>query len=102
MSRTCIDPSAISEGDLIRYVDGEAGEAIIEHVRRCPACAEEAEALGQLQAALLAKLRKRGGAEAKRWADPVVTIAKCKLIGNTICAISNAFGQRGNKLNEEE
>ena len=59
MNETCIDPSAISEGDLMRYIDGEAEETIVDHVRRCPACAREAESLGQLQAALLAKLRPR-------------------------------------------
>jgi hypothetical protein len=39
MTTTCIDPTAISEGDLIRYVDGEAEPAIGDHVRWCPACA---------------------------------------------------------------
>jgi hypothetical protein len=57
MSRTCIDPSAICEGDLIRYVDGEAEDTIVDHIHRCPACVSEAEALGRLQAALLTKIR---------------------------------------------
>ena len=56
MTKTCIDPSAITEGDLIRFVDGEAEDAIVDHVEQCPSCAEEAEALGWLQAALKAKL----------------------------------------------
>ena len=61
MTTVCIDPSAISDGDLMRYVDGLAEAAVVDHVRRCPACAHEAESLGRLQAALLAKLRKRRG-----------------------------------------
>jgi hypothetical protein len=32
MTKTCIDPSAITEGDLIRFVDGEAEDAIVDHV----------------------------------------------------------------------
>jgi hypothetical protein len=29
MTETCIDPSAITDGDLIRYVDGEAEDAVL-------------------------------------------------------------------------
>jgi hypothetical protein len=56
MTTTCINPTAISDGDLIRYVDGEAEAAVVDHVRRCPACAREAQSLGRLQAALLARI----------------------------------------------
>lgn len=38
------------------YVDGTAGKAVIRHIRRCPACAQQAEELAALQALLKAKL----------------------------------------------
>ena len=53
---TCIHPSEIQESDLMAYVDGTADEAVVQHIRRCPACARQAEALATLQATLTAKL----------------------------------------------
>src|SRR5262245_39201446 len=41
---TCIRPGAITPEDLIAYADGEARDAVIDHVRICPACAAEARA----------------------------------------------------------
>jgi hypothetical protein len=38
------------------YVDGTADQAVIEHVRRCPACARQAQELAALQATLTARL----------------------------------------------
>lgn len=38
------------------YVDGTADKAVVEHVRRCPACARRAQELAALQAALTARL----------------------------------------------
>ena len=38
------------------YVDGTADQAVIEHVRRCPACARQARELAALQATLTARL----------------------------------------------
>ena len=38
------------------YVDGTADQTVVEHVRRCPACAHQAQELATLQATLTAKL----------------------------------------------
>jgi anti-sigma factor RsiW len=65
MERTCIDPTAIREGDLVAYVDGEAEEAVVRHFHQCPACAREAEVLRQLEARLRAKLCLGAGSSAK-------------------------------------
>lgn len=56
MTEPCINPTEIKEGDLMAYVDATADEAVIEHIRRCPACARQAEELAALQAALTARL----------------------------------------------
>jgi hypothetical protein len=56
VTETCIDPTEINEGDLMAYVDGMADQAVIEHVRRCPACARQAQELARLQATLTARL----------------------------------------------
>jgi hypothetical protein len=56
VTETCIDPTEINEGDLMAYVDGTADQAVIEHVRRCPACARQAQELARLQATLTARL----------------------------------------------
>jgi anti-sigma factor RsiW len=49
----CIDPTQIEEGDLIAYVDGEAEERVVEHIARCPACAEKVKQLRNTSRALL-------------------------------------------------
>jgi len=56
VTETCINPTEINEGDLMAYVDGTADQAVIEHVRRCPACARQAQELARLQATLTARL----------------------------------------------
>lgn len=56
MTETCINPTEINEGDLMAYVDGTADQAVVEHVRRCPACARQAQELAALQATLTARL----------------------------------------------
>ena len=53
---TCINPSEIQEGDLMAYVDGTADEAVVQHIRRCSACARQAEVLATLQTIMTAKL----------------------------------------------
>ena len=40
----CIAPDEISEEQLIAYADGEATEATVDHIRRCPYCARQAHA----------------------------------------------------------
>ena len=56
MSEVCINPTEIKEGDLMAYVNGTANEAVVQHIRRCPACARQAEELAALQSTLTAKL----------------------------------------------
>jgi hypothetical protein len=56
VTETCIDPTEINEGDLMAYVDGTADQAVVQHVRRCPACARQAQELARLQATLTARL----------------------------------------------
>jgi hypothetical protein len=58
LSENCVDPSEIQEGDLMAFVDGTAGKAVAEHVRRCAACARQAKALAELQAALTSHLHR--------------------------------------------
>ena len=41
------------------YVDGTADEAVVQHVRHCPACARQAGELAALQAVLAAELYRR-------------------------------------------
>jgi hypothetical protein len=52
----CISPPALDEGQLLAYIDGEAGTAVASHVEACPDCRERAQALAQLQNALQARL----------------------------------------------
>jgi anti-sigma factor RsiW len=59
LSENCVDPTEIQEGDLMAYVDGVAEEAVVRHVRRCPACAHRVQALAGLGAALTANLYRR-------------------------------------------
>ena len=56
MTETCIDPTKVNESELMAYVDGTADQAVVEHVRRCPACARRAQELAALQGALTARL----------------------------------------------
>jgi hypothetical protein len=56
VTEMCIDPTEINEGDLMAYVDGTADQAVVEHIRRCPACARQAQELAALQATLTARL----------------------------------------------
>ncbi|MBN1661041.1 MAG: hypothetical protein JXA93_21785 [Anaerolineae bacterium] len=44
----CIAPSAIQDQDLLAYVEGEASDAVAEHVRACAYCARRAAALAEL------------------------------------------------------
>lgn len=52
----CIDPAALSEEDIDRFAHGEADEQVAEHIRRCPACGEEAHEYGRLSRLLHAGL----------------------------------------------
>lgn len=44
-SPACIDPAAITPGDLMAYADGEAPPGVAAHVAQCPFCAVESGAL---------------------------------------------------------
>ncbi len=52
----CIDPAALSEDDIDRFVHGEAGEHVAGHVGRCPVCGDEARDYGALSRVLRAGL----------------------------------------------
>ncbi len=49
----CIDPTAIEEGDLMAYLEGEAVPRVREHVERCPACQAEVARLRETSQALV-------------------------------------------------
>lgn len=48
------------------YVDGTAGEAVIQHVHRCPPCARQAKDLARLQATLAINLYRHSCPEPDR------------------------------------
>lgn len=50
----CIDPRAISEGDLLAYLHGDASPDVNAHIVRCPSCAREADELRIVDAQLVA------------------------------------------------
>jgi hypothetical protein len=54
----CVNPAEIEEGDLMAYVDGEADQRVVNHIRRCAFCAEKAEAYGRIQETLRAVLHR--------------------------------------------
>lgn len=56
MKESCIDPTAIQEGDLLAYVEDTADDTVTQHIQQCPACAHEANQIARLQAALKAEL----------------------------------------------
>ncbi len=51
---TCIAPDEITGEQLLAFVDGEADGATLDHVRRCPHCAERARACAAIQQLLRA------------------------------------------------
>jgi len=48
----CIAPHNITEEQLLAYSDGEADETTLEHIGRCPYCAEQARAITATQSIL--------------------------------------------------
>ena len=50
MNERCIAPTEIEAGDLVAYLEGAAPSRVGRHIGRCPACAEELEALRQTDA----------------------------------------------------
>jgi hypothetical protein len=56
VSEKCVEPGEIREGDLSAYVDGLAGRAVVEHIRRCAACAQQVREIAEAQVVLTAAL----------------------------------------------
>jgi hypothetical protein len=52
----CTAPPALSDSQLLTYLDGEAGPEIQGHLARCAACQQRADRLGQLQESLRSRL----------------------------------------------
>jgi anti-sigma factor RsiW len=55
---SCTRPGAVTTADIVAYIDGEAGLAVVEHVRECAGCAAEARAAGRVQSRLRGALRR--------------------------------------------
>ncbi len=49
----CINPTLIKEGDLLTFIEGEAGHEVGEHVTRCPMCASRVKQIRKTSRALL-------------------------------------------------
>lgn len=58
VSENCIHPAEIQEGDLVAFVDGLANDQVVQHILRCPACAQEVAELTALQSSLTAHLHR--------------------------------------------
>lgn len=54
----CIDPDAVTPEDLLAYADGEASDAIVMHLRNCPACAATAAGYAAAQRRLRERLHR--------------------------------------------
>lgn len=52
----CITSPALDDTQIISYVEGEADDAIVSHIKKCPYCAERANQLTLLQNQLRARL----------------------------------------------
>lgn len=71
------------------YVDGVAGEAVVQHVRRCPACARQVQALAGLEAALASNLYRRTCPES----DQLIAYHQGELEGNEKLVIAQHLRQ---------
>jgi hypothetical protein len=52
----CVSPPALSEQQLLEYLDGEADEQTVQHLERCEYCRKKADSLRQFQGSLTARL----------------------------------------------
>lgn len=59
MDENCVEPTEIQEGDLMACADGVAEEAVVQHIRRCPACARQVKALVGIGATFASNLYRR-------------------------------------------
>jgi anti-sigma factor RsiW len=89
LSENCVDPTEIQEGDLMAYVDGVAEEAVVRHVRRCPACARQVQVLAGLGAALTVNLYRHTCPEP----DQMIAYQQGELEGNEKLAVAQHLRQ---------
>jgi anti-sigma factor RsiW len=78
VSENCVDPTEIREGDLMAYVDGVAEETVARHIRRCPACTRQVEALAGLRVTLASTLYRHTCPES----DQLIAYYQGELEGN--------------------
>jgi anti-sigma factor RsiW len=46
---TCIDPPELDEVDLLMFLDGEADDEVVRHLKLCPHCREKVERLAAME-----------------------------------------------------
>lgn len=56
MTQNCVFPPELDDKQLLAYLDGEAGEATISHLKGCAHCRQKAESLNGLQKRLTNRL----------------------------------------------
>ena len=54
----CSSPEAVTPEEIVAYVDGDAPSRVVEHIRSCASCAEEAHRYARTQARLRAALHR--------------------------------------------
>jgi hypothetical protein len=89
LSEKCVDPTEIQAGDLMAFVDGTAGEAVAEHIRRCAACARQVKVLTELQAALTSNLYRHSCPEP----DQLIAYQHGELEGNEKLVVAQHLRQ---------
>lgn len=52
----CVSPPELKDWELLTYIDGEADQRVVAHVKRCAYCREKAHRLARLQDRLIAEL----------------------------------------------
>lgn len=71
MTKPCLAPYEIQEGDLLAYLEGEATPEVTQHIRRCPACMAEVEWLRMMTALFSEALQQPAVAAVNpRWVRP--------------------------------
>lgn len=71
------------------YVDGVAGEAVVQHVRRCPACARQVQALAGLGVAFASSLYRHACPES----DQLIAYYQGGLEGNEKLVVAQHLRQ---------
>lgn len=52
----CVLPPELDDRELLAYLDDEAGQQVVAHLKQCPHCRERADRWAQLQARMTAEL----------------------------------------------